>query len=142
MAEFDVVEVADRAAARAALPASLARVAYLGQPFPELLSWGLGALNPEHLRHRLDYARAIKTPWEIACLREANRIGARGHRAAERSFRAGGSEFDIHLAFLQACGKREQELPYNAIVALNEAGATLHYQHLGRRPPAEESARC
>jgi Xaa-Pro dipeptidase len=134
--DFDVAVVGSRAAARAALPASLGRVAYLGQPFPELLSWGLGALNPEHLRHRLDYDRARKTPWEVACLREANALGARGHRAAEAAFRGGGSEFDIHQAFLAACGQREQELPYNAIVALNEAGATLHYQHLRRRAPA------
>ena len=133
---FDVAVVGSRAAARAALPASLQRVAYLGEPFPELLGWGIGALNPEHLRHQLDYGRARKTDWELDCLREANLLGARGHRAAERAFRGGGSEFDIHQAFLAACGQREQELPYNAIVALNEAGATLHYQHLARRPPS------
>lgn len=134
---FDVAVVGSRAAVRAALPASLARVAYIGQPFPELLAWGPGAINPEHLRHRLDFDRARKTAWEIACLREANDIGVRGHRAAEAAFRAGASEFEIHQAFLGACGQREQELPYNAIVALNEAGATLHYQQLGRRAPAE-----
>ena len=85
----DVEVVGSRAAARAALPASLQRVAYFGQPFPELLGWGVGALNPEHLRPRLDYERARKTGWELACLREASLLGARGHLAAARTFRAG-----------------------------------------------------
>jgi Xaa-Pro aminopeptidase len=85
---------------------------------------------------RLDHARGRKTAYEIACLREANRIGARGHRAAETCFRSGGSEYEIHQAFATACGQREHELPYNAIVALNEAAAVLHYQVLRRDRPA------
>ena len=71
------------------------------------------------------------------CLREANRLGALGHLAAARAFRAGASEFEIELAFLAACGLREQELPYNPIIALNAGGAVLHYQLLEKRPPAE-----
>jgi Xaa-Pro dipeptidase len=132
---FDVAVVDSPAAARAALPASLARVAYVGQPFRELLGWGLGAINPQHLVHRLDFERARKTPYEIACLRDASRLGALGHRAAHAAFCARASEYTIHQAFLQACGQREHELPYNAIVALNEAAATLHYQRLERRAP-------
>ena len=61
----------------------------------------------------------------------------RGHVAAERAFRAGGSEFEIALEFMKACGLREQELPYNPIVALNENGAVLHYQFQQRRAPAK-----
>jgi Xaa-Pro dipeptidase len=135
-AAFDIATVHSRAGARKALPADLGRVAYIGQPFPELLSWGVAAINPEHLLTRLDFARARKTAYEIECLREANRIGARGHLAAERAFRSGGSEYEIHQAFAAACGQREQELPYNAIVGLNESAAVLHYQVLQRRPPA------
>jgi Xaa-Pro dipeptidase len=86
---------------------------------------------------RLDYVRAVKTPYELLCLREANRLGALGHLAAARAFRAGGSEFEIELAFLKACGLREQELPYNPIIALNSGGAVLHYQVLQKRPPPE-----
>jgi Xaa-Pro dipeptidase len=71
------------------------------------------------------------------CLREANRLGALGHEAAAEAFRAGASEFEIELAFLRACGQREQELPYNPIIALNDAGAVLHYQVLERQPPPE-----
>jgi Xaa-Pro dipeptidase len=73
----------------------------------------------------------------MACLREASRLGVLGHRAAAHAFEAGASEFEIELAFLEACGLREQELPYNPIIALNAAGAVLHYQVLEKRPPGE-----
>jgi Xaa-Pro dipeptidase len=134
---FEIVSCATREAARSALPDDLSRTAFIGAPFPELLSWGPAAINPEHLITRLDYARAAKTPYEIACLREANVLGGRGHQAAERAFRAGGSEFEIALEFMRGCGLREQELPYNPIVALNENGAVLHYQFQERRAPAK-----
>jgi Xaa-Pro dipeptidase len=133
---FEIVSCPDRAAARAALPRDLARTAFIGEPFNELLAWGVGTINPEHLMAQLDYARANKTPYEIACLREANRLGALGHVAAEKAFRAGASEFEIGLAFMGACGQRERELPYNPIVALNEGGAVLHYQVQQRTRPA------
>src|SRR2546430_2610500 len=134
---FQVRTAIDRAGARAQLPADLSRAAYIGDALPELTSWGIGAINPRQLMRRLDYARAVKTPYELACLREASRLGARGHRAAERAFRAGASELEIELAFLAACGQREQELPYNPIIALNEGGAVLHYQVLEKHPPCE-----
>lgn len=132
---FEVVEVTSPAAAREALPRNLGQFAWIGDPLPELLEWGVGAINPPALMRGLDYARAWKSAYEIDCLRDANRLGVRGHLAAERTFRAGGTEFDIHQAFLAACGQREHELPYNAIVALNEAASILHYQVLRRTPP-------
>jgi Xaa-Pro dipeptidase len=134
---FDVRVVPDRSAARAALPADLSQAAYVGDAFPELAQWGIGAVNPRPLMQRLDFARAIKTPYELECLREANHLGALGHQAAAKAFAAGASEFDIELAFLKGCGLREQELPYNPIVALNAGGAVLHYQVLEKQPPAQ-----
>src|SRR6476659_1704572 len=134
---FDIVSCATREAARAALPADLSRTAFIGAPFAELVAWGPAAINPEHLIAQLDFARAAKTPYEIACLREAGAIGMRGHAAAERAFRGGGSEFEIALEYMKACGMREQELPYNPIVALNEHGAVLHYQCQERRAPSK-----
>jgi Xaa-Pro dipeptidase len=134
---FEIVSCPDRAASRAALPGDLSRSAFIGAPFSELLSWGPAAINPEHLIAQLDYGRAAKTPYEIACLRAANVLGARGHVAAEKAFRAGGSEFEIALAFMGASGLRECELPYNPIVALNEGGAVLHYQVQQRTRPAK-----
>ena len=134
---FDIVGVADREAARKALPKSLSTTAYIGGAFPELASWAVAAVNPANLVRRLDFVRAAKTPYEIECMREASRLGALGHNAASGAFHAGASEFEIELAFLRACGLREQELPYNPIIALNEGGAVLHYQVLERQPPAQ-----
>ncbi|HEX4387085.1 MAG TPA: Xaa-Pro dipeptidase [Steroidobacteraceae bacterium] len=135
--EFDLRTVPDRAAARKEVPASLARTAYVGDVFPELDTFAVGALNPPGLMRRLDYVRAAKTPYEIMCLAEANRLGAHGHQAAARAFAGGHSEFGIELAFLAACGLREQELPYNPIIALNANGAVLHYQLLEKTSPPE-----
>jgi Xaa-Pro dipeptidase len=133
---FEAAEVHSREQARGALPRDLGRIAWIGDPLPELAAWGIGAVNPAALMRRLDFTRARKTAYEIACLTEANRIGARGHRAADGCFRAGGSEYEIHQAYVAACGQREHELPYNAIVALNEAASILHYQVLRRTAPA------
>jgi Xaa-Pro dipeptidase len=39
------------------------------------------------------------------------------------------------MRYLEACVQREEEMPYNNIVAYNENAAVLHYQHLARTPP-------
>jgi len=134
---FDLHTVTERAGARALLPADLSRAAYIGDAFEGLDEWGIGAINPRPLMGRMDYARATKTPYELLCLREANRLGALGHMAAATAFAAGASEFEIELAFLKACGRREQELPYNPIIALNAGAAVLHYQVLEKQVPRE-----
>jgi Xaa-Pro dipeptidase len=90
---------------------------------------------PPRLLAALEQLRCRKSPYEVACLREATRIGVAGHLEAERAFRAGASEFDIHMAFLRAVRQTDDELPYPAIVALNEHAATLHYQLRDRQPP-------
>jgi Xaa-Pro dipeptidase len=131
---IEIKPIADRAAARSALPRELGRIACLGEPFAEAAAWGL-VCNPADLCTRLEYGRAYKTPYELACLRRANALGARAHLAAARAFASGASEREIELAFLRACGSREQELPYNPIVALNEHAAVLHYQRLDSQPP-------
>ena len=95
------------------------------------------ALNPQGLVDRLHIARTRKTPYEVACMDRAARLAARAHMAAEQAFRAGGSEFAIHLAYLAACEHTDSELPYNNIVALNDHGAVLHYQARERAAPAE-----
>jgi Xaa-Pro dipeptidase len=60
-------------------------------------------------------------------MRRANLRGARGHRAAERAFRAGESEYEIHLAYLRAVDHTEEELPYSNIIAINGNASVLHY---------------
>jgi Xaa-Pro dipeptidase len=74
--------------------------------------------------------------YEAACIRTAAQAAARAHAAAEQAFRAGESEFAIHLRYLAACGHTDTQLPYNNIVALNEHGAVLHYQGRERNAPA------
>lgn len=132
---FDIRTCPDRPSARSQLPRDLAATAYVGETFAELGRWGVAAHNPPRLMRHLDFGRAVKSDYELACLREASRLGVRGHLAAQRAFSAGESEFGIELAFLSACGLREQELPYNPIIALNESGSVLHYQVLEKSAP-------
>ena len=132
LAEFEVRTIRDPLEARAAVPPD---AALLGEPFPGCTDWGFAAVNPPALLCSLDYARATKTPYEIACLQAAAAHGARAHRAAASAFAAGASEYEIHLEYLRAAGHLEAELPYQNIIALNEAGAVLHYTGLGRARP-------
>src|SRR5262249_16754548 len=95
---FDIRPVAHRDAGRAGLRRDLSGAAYIGDVFPQLPTWGVAAVNPRNLMQRLDFRRAAKTPYELECLREANRIGVRGQQAAAQAFQAGASEFEIELA--------------------------------------------
>ena len=135
LAEFDLTVIREPREALAHLPSG-SRVAYLGETtaLGEQAGW---AVNPEPLLNRLHYSRFAKTPYELACLRVASRRGARAHRAAVDAFRARGSEYQIHLAYLAASGHREEQLPYPNIIALNEGGAILHYTDLSAVAPAD-----
>ncbi|MGH8028387.1 MAG: Xaa-Pro dipeptidase [Arenimonas sp.] len=85
----------------------------------------------------LHYHRAYKTPWELMLMRRAQRKAARGHGAARTAFQGGGTEASIHAAYMAAAGHTDFDLPYNNIVALNENGATLHYQYKRFAPPGD-----
>ncbi len=89
-------------------------------------------INAPALLAPLDFARAVKTEYEIDQLRLANQQGLVGHAAAAECFLGGGSEFEIHNAFLQACSLLEYETPYTNIVGLDTNAAVLHYQHKSR----------
>jgi Xaa-Pro dipeptidase len=131
--QFELISMPDAQSALAALPGGKERVCWLGEPAPPHSSW---IHNPASVQLELEQLRCRKSPYEVQCLREATRLGVAGHLAAEKAFRAGGSELGIHLAFLGASRQSEAELPYGNIVALNENAATLHYQlHLPDPPP-------
>jgi Xaa-Pro dipeptidase len=98
---------------------------------------GVEINNPQSVLHYLHWHRSYKTPYELELMREASRIGTRAHRAAEYAFRAGESEFGIHLAYLTAARQSDAELPYASIVGLNEHGAVLHYTHFDRQTPEQ-----
>ena len=131
--QFDIVVIRTPEQAAQHLPKDIARCAILGES--QSMIGNYAPNNPQPVVAHLEYHRAFKTPYEIAMMREASRIGVRAHRAAERAFRAGSSEFGIHLAYCQAAGQDANDLPYGNIVCLNEHAAVLHYTDRERIPP-------
>ena len=132
---FEICRVSSAAAAWRALAYAEGPMAYIGESPPPDDAPAFAASNPPRLLSHLHEQRVRKTDYEVQCLQQASRQGVRGHLGAYAAWLAGGSEFDIHQAFVQGCGQREQELPYQAIVALNEHAATLHYQQLDHHRP-------
>lgn len=88
-----------------------------------------GDVNPPALLAALDKLRTIKTPYELACLDEAQRRGVAGHRAALARFHdaAPASELELHFAFLAATRQDDAWTPYKNIVAFGKHAATLHH---------------
>ena len=127
---FDLVEAPSLEAVWAAVGRP-ARAAYLGNEADPAGQAGL-ELNPPGLTTFLDWGRSFKTPYEVLCLEQATVRGARGHAAARAAFLAGASELEIHYAFVQAVESLEFELAFPSIVALDEKGATLHYENKRR----------
>ena len=127
---FDLVEAASLEAVWAAV-GQPARGAYLGNEEDSARQAGL-ELNPAGLTTFLDWGRSFKTPYEVLCLEQATVRGAKGHSAARAAFLAGATELEIHYAFVQAVESLEFELAFPSIVALDEKGATLHYENKRR----------
>jgi len=131
---FDIAIIRDAKEARAHLPNDPARCAIIGEAnaAPE----GFAPNNPQDVLDYLHWQRSYKTAYELAMMRVASKIGARAHGAAERAFREGKSEFDIHVAYMAAARQADNDLPYGNIIALNEHCAVLHYMDLAHAPPA------
>jgi Xaa-Pro dipeptidase len=110
-------------------------LAAIGENVP--LGEAFAAVNDEGLLRQLDFHRAWKTPYEVACMSNASVIAARGHVAAEQRLSGNPSEFELHHAYCRASGQREIDLPYPSIVAVNEHASTLHYQRLDHEPQNE-----
>jgi Xaa-Pro dipeptidase len=134
LAEFDLSILRVPNEARAKVPAG---AAFIGEPFAGIEEWGFSAINPPALVDRLHWERAVKSPYELECMRIAARRGARAHVAAASAFHRGASEYGIHLAYLAASGHTEAGLPYPNIIALNEGAAILHYTELQSHTPTE-----
>lgn len=120
---------------RAHLPGG--RMAFLGDDLAQARRWGFTeeATNPEGLVRSLDALRTRKTAYERACLAEANRRAAPGHRALREAFRDGAaSELELHLAYLRATGQDDPETPYKNIVAKDRHAATLHHVSYAKHP--------
>jgi Xaa-Pro dipeptidase len=134
--KFDLTIIRTPEEAKQGLP-DKGRIAFLGEWDESFASWGDLTPNPEPVLNRLHFDRAWKTEYEIECMRRANQAGARGHRAAERAFREGASEYDIHMAYLRGADHTDEEVPYSNIVALNEHAAVLHYTEHERQPDGQ-----
>ena len=128
---FDIEVITTPDAAKEFMPQG-GRTAFIGEWDDSFKAWGTFESNPKALVDRLHFDRAWKTEYEIECMRVANEIGARAHVAAEKAFRDGLSEYEIHLAYLRAASHTEEELPYGNIIAVNENAAVLHYYHHDR----------
>lgn len=134
-AEFDFAWYRDLSEVSAALQ-NVTNLAWLG-PVNSVLNGALRVSeNPTALLDHVNYHRAFKTTYEIRCIEEATRFAHPGHQAAEHAFHDGGSELDIHLAYLQAASLADEELPYRSIIALNEHGSTLHHMVRAKETPS------
>lgn len=131
---FDIRVIAEPGGAAAILAPLAAGAAIVGEPDAALP--GVAPNNPPVLLNALHFERAHKTAYELDCMRRAQRHAVRGHVAAREAFRAGASEAAINAAYLAAAGHTDSDLPYNNIVALNENGATLHYQYKSFEAPS------
>lgn len=122
------------------LPAG--RIAFVGEDPEAAADWGIPPemVNPTELVQALDALRVKKSAYELACLREANRIAALGHEAVRKVFVSGdASELDLHLEFLRATGQDDPDTPYKNIVAKGQNGAILHHIAYLREGRGEES---
>jgi Xaa-Pro dipeptidase len=119
------------------LPEDRDKCILIGEVDDSAHAFGIERINPGSAINILHYARGVKTGYELACMRAASHRGVTGHLAAEEAFRAGMSEYEIHFAYCQAVDHTENELPYGNIIALNEHGAIMHYQHQARQAPPE-----
>ncbi len=133
--EFDVIPV--RAAEAWKQAETGAHAAFVGDADTFTSAVNPDQLNPSRLLNRVHLERTRKTSYEIACMAEAANLGAIAHKAAEKAFRAGLSEYDIHQQYCMAIKLVDAELPYGNIVALNEHGSVLHYQAHAQQVPGE-----
>jgi Xaa-Pro dipeptidase len=139
---FRVVDVKDDKDIRKALSSSIGRLAFVGEDLKAAGALGFAAdrMAPTKLVEALDELRVHKSPYEVFCLREANRRAALGHRAVLDAFADGDhSELELHLIYLRATHQDDPETPYKNIVALNEHAATLHHVSYGRMRYASQS---
>ncbi|MCL1095557.1 Xaa-Pro dipeptidase [Shewanella kaireitica] len=119
------------------LPTDIDDWAYIGEHLDVADVLGFNRRNPDSVLSYLNYHRADKTAYELACMRKSNSIAVTGHQAAKTAFYNGASEFEILQVYLSAISQGENQVPYSSIVALNENAAILHYTALEQTPPPQ-----
>lgn len=99
---------------------------------PSKLSWESLShsinLDTTYLKPAMDIARAVKTDYEVAQIREANRISSEAHRHVQELIKNMTNEAQVENAFLAKCrelGAKEQA--YDVIAGSGPNAAILHY---------------
>lgn len=134
---FDIIVIKSQDEVKKALDLQLHQAALICGETENFKDWGFKAANPEPLMAKLNFQRAYKTEYEIGNMRIANQLAAKAHLAAKQAFEQGKSELETHLAYLEALNVRESALPYNNIIAFNDAGSILHYDQYKTKPPQQ-----
>ncbi|SMF32884.1 Xaa-Pro dipeptidase [Pseudobacteriovorax antillogorgiicola] len=124
--QFEISEFGDVQEIWQTLSESYSGFAYHGPQAEKAANADL-QVNVEGLLPRLDWNRSFKTDYEVFCLEEATKLAVKGHLAAKSAFDIGESELGIHHAYQVSSRTRDHDLPYEAIVCLNEKSAFLHY---------------
>ncbi|KAJ5088123.1 hypothetical protein N7456_011739 [Penicillium angulare] len=89
---------------------------------------GFSTTNVSVLKDVIGDVRVVKDAYEVALLRRANEISAKGHIAALKAAQTATNERELEGVFISTCianGCNEQS--YHPIFASGEGGATLHY---------------
>ncbi|OQE19005.1 hypothetical protein PENSTE_c016G02614 [Penicillium steckii] len=89
---------------------------------------GFAQTNLSVLKKVIGDARVVKDAYEIALLRKANDISAKGHIAVFKAAQTAKNEREVEAAWMNTCianGCRDQS--YHPIFAGGANGATLHY---------------
>jgi Xaa-Pro dipeptidase len=139
---FDISKLTEAKQMSSLIPMAK-RVAFVGEARADAAEWGIATdrVNPPSLVGPLDRLRAHKTAYEVACIDEANRRAAGGHKAVLAAFRSSDiSELELHLHFLAATSQDDPETPYKNIVALGPHAATLHHVSYAKRTQLEVGA--
>jgi Xaa-Pro dipeptidase len=132
---FDIHVIRETHEALALLPKPGPTVVVVGEDNAGVV--GYEPNIPDAYLNYMHFHRAFKSDYELDCMRFAQTRAVRGHLAAERAFRNDGSEYDIHMAYLQGLNCVERQLPYGNIIGLNEHCAVLHYQHQRHDKPMQ-----
>ena len=109
--------------------------AFIGDDIKLALKLGLAAeqCNRDDVLSIADGFRTLKSDYEVASMRVANEIAARGHRKVFTLFSRGDySEHELHLEYLRETNQTDFSVPYGNIVALGANCGILHHVHYGK----------
>jgi len=130
---FDISYYNSLDAMKSVLSSNLKNTCLLGEEVSRFKDYSFKSINDENVINYIHYHRCYKSKYEVACMREANKIAAIAHLAARDAFLNGASELETHFAYLDSINYRESEVPYENIVAFDESSAILHYVDYKRK---------